>query len=124
MNNLNIVLAALAAYASAASQSSLSTATRLAAIDPKTKNLEASSEYSSYTADGNWGFTLAITYDISAGYDAELLSFIEDDMLFLAMNPNVFIELWAGFDFSISTSFFVGHIYLEFVPASFVPLDF
>ena len=65
-----------------------------------------------------------MSYDLSVGYEAELLSFVEDDMTFLAMNPNLFVELWAGADFSISTSFFVGHIYLEFVPASYVPFDF
>jgi len=66
---------------------------------------------------------MGISYDLSFGYSAELLSFIEDDMTYLAMNPMLFAKLWAGADFRISTSVFVGHIYLEFLPAHFSPFD-
>lgn len=124
MTKLNIVLAALTGYATASSQSSLQTATRIAGVESQGKQLEASSTWESYTEDGTWGFTLQVSYDLSIGYDAAVLSFKEDEMTFIAVNPTAFIKLWTGIEFSITTSLFVAKIFSEFTPAQFIPLDF
>lgn len=71
-----------------------------------------------------WGLKLSIKYDISIGYTVEFLSFIEDEMMNLAFNPLAFVNVFAGFDFKITTPVIKTNLNFEFSPIQYIPADF
>ena len=56
--------------------------------------LGKSNSWSKYNTAGDWGIGLTLTYDVATGYTAEVLSFDEGDLTYLATNPAVYAKAY------------------------------
>ena len=125
-NSLTLALVAVAVDARS-SQHSLKQGTRLAQTGNVNSIREANNEWqvSTGTTDSNgYGFSLKFAYDLALGYTAELLSFVESDQTFLALNPRAFAEAYAEVRAKIHIPIFSAEIQLDLKPFHVAPIDY
>ena len=86
----------------AASHASMATSNSLAKLNPFDKQLGATRDISAFTESGNFGAGFTFEYDLRAGVEMEVVSFVEHDDVFIGANPFFVTELDGGVIFNIA----------------------
>lgn len=126
-NSLVALLVAVASNFSAeakSSQSSVKSGQAIASVNHNKPQLGATSQWALQTSTGNWGLVISFAYDLALGYTAELLSFVESDNTFLALNPIAFAEAYGEVRVKLSTGLFKGEVILDLKPFRVAPVDY